>query len=114
MDKLTISIVILALSNFLAWFQLNGQFLWKNSPFWTNGIMMAIFGLPIGYMFFHATKLSYEHFGYVWNIRLIGFGLGNLIFAVMTWGILGEIPNWKTGICLVLAFTIILIQLVNK
>ena len=82
MDKLTISILILALSNFLAWFQLNGQFLWKDSSFWTNGIMMAIVGLPIGYMFFHATKLSYEHFGFTWNIRLIGFGVGTLFFGI--------------------------------
>ena len=92
-------------------FQLNGQFKWDfmKSQWW---IILA--GLPISYLFYYSTRLSYEHFGYVWNIRLIGFGLGNLIFAVMTWGILGEIPNWKTGLCLVLATTIILIQLMNK
>jgi hypothetical protein len=79
---------------------MNGQFKWDfmKSQWW---IILA--GLPISYLFYYSTRLSYEH-----------FGLGNLIFAVMTWGILGEIPNWKTGICLVLAFTIILIQLVNK
>ncbi len=113
MDKLTISIVILALSNFLAWFQLNGQFLWKNSPFWTNGIMMAIFGLPVGYMFFHATKLSYEHFGFTWNIRLIGFGVGTLIFGICSYLFLREIPTLKTLVCLLLALSIILIQVTN-
>jgi hypothetical protein len=68
--------------------------------------MMAIFGLPIGYMFFHATKLSYEHFGYVWNIRLIGFGICSYLF-------LREIPTLKTLVCLLLALSIILIQVTN-
>ena len=113
MDKLTISILILALINFLAWFQLNGQFLWKDSSFWTNGIMMAIVGLPIGYMFFHATKLSYEHFGFTWNIRLIGFGVGTLIFGICSYLFLREIPTLKTLVCLLLALSIILIQVTN-
>ena len=111
MSKLIGAICLSILGHIIAFFHMNGQFKWDfmKSQWW---IILA--GLPISYLFYYSTRLSYEHFGYVWNIRLIGFGLGNLIFEVMTWGILGEIPNWKTGICLVLAFTIILIQLVNK
>jgi hypothetical protein len=70
-------------------------------------------GIPISYLFYYSTRLSYEHFGYFWNIRLIGFGMGTLIFGLLTWGVLGEMPNMKVMISLALATVIILIQLTN-
>jgi|TARA_Y100000022_G_C13149407_1_gene328694 hypothetical protein len=74
---------------------------------------MAIFGIPIGYLFFYATRFSYEHFGFTWNIRMIGFGIGTLVFGVMSYLFLREIPTLKTIICLLLALSIILIQVTN-
>ena len=74
---------------------------------------MSIVGLPVGYMFFHATKFSYEHFGFIWNMRMIGFGVGTIIFGIMSYGILREVPTMKTFICILLAVAIILIQITN-
>jgi hypothetical protein len=107
------SIVLLVISNIMAFYQLNGQFIWKDSSFWNNGALMSIFGMPVGYMFFYATKFSYEHFGFVWNMRMIGFGVGTIIFGIMSYAILKEIPTMKTFICILLAVAIILVQVTN-
>ena len=113
MNKLDISVVTLAIVNIFAWFQLNGQFL-KNGPEWLKSkVFVFIIGAPIGLALWYATKWSYEHFGFTWNIRLIGFGLGTLVFGVMSWSILDEIPTLKTIICLMLAASIVLIQITN-
>ena len=107
------SIALLVIANIIAFFQLNGQFYWKDSSFWGNGALMSIVGIPVGYMFFHATRLSYEHFGFVWNMRMIGFGVGTIIFGIMSYLLLKEIPTLKTFICILLAIAIILIQVTN-
>ncbi len=106
---------ILLVSNIMAWWQLNAQFTtwFKNHWFWSSPGWMSIFGIPIGYLFFISTKLSYEHFGFTWNIRMIGFGIGTLVFGVCSYLFLKEIPTLKTIICLLLALTIILIQVTN-
>ena len=106
--KLMLATAILVVCNILAFFQLNGQFRWPDSPFWNNGFLMSIFGLPVGLGFFYATKLSYEHFGFVWNMRMIGFGVGTIIFGIMSYSLLKEIPTLKTFICILLAVAIIL------
>jgi len=114
MSKLTLSIILLLVSNIFAWWQLNGQFMWKDSKFWTNPIWMStLLGIPIGYMFWYATKLSYEHFGFTWNIRMIGFGVGTIVFGICSYVFLKEIPTLKTLICLLLALSIVLIQVTN-
>ena len=72
-----------------------------------------IAGALISPMFWYATKFSYEHFGQFWNIRLVGFGIGTIVFGIMTWLLQNEIPTLKTFICLMLAFAIVLIQITN-
>ena len=107
------SIILLVIANIIAFYQLNGQFIWKDTPFWNNGMWMSIVGIPVGYMFFWATKFSYEHFGFLWNMRMIGFGVGTIIFGIMSYAILKEVPTLKTFICILLAVAIILIQVTN-
>ena len=85
MNKLMMCIMWLSLGNILAFFQLQGQFMdkipdWVKSPWFVFGT-----GAPIGIMFWIATRLSYEYFGFFWNIRLMGFGLGTIIFGILTW-----------------------------
>ena len=113
MNKLFLAIIILILGNILAWYQLNAQFKWTESAFWNNPYYMSIFGIPVGYAFFIATKLCYEYFGFTWNMRMIGFGVGTIVFGIMSWAILDEIPTLKTFICILLAIAIILIQVTN-
>ena len=113
MTKLLLAVIILFVSNIVAWFQLNAQFRWTDSPFWTSPLWMSIFGFPVGLAFFYATKLSFEHFGFTWNMRMIGFGVGTVVFGIMSWIYLNEIPTLKTVICILLAIAIILIQVTN-
>ena len=115
MEKLIYSIGLMVFAHILHWFQMQTQFMeaYKTHWFWTNPYWMSIFGLPIGYLFFEATRLSYEHFGFTWNIRMIGFGLGTIIFGTMSYLLLREIPTLKTIICILLALSIILIQITN-
>ena len=97
----------------MAFYQLNGQFIWKDTWFWNNPWTTSLFGFPVSMMFFYATKYSYEHFGFMWNMRMIGFGVGTIIFGIMSYGILKEVPTTKTFICILLAVAIILIQITN-
>ena len=115
MSKLLLAVILLFFSNIMAWWQLNAQFTtWlKGHWFWSSPAWMALFGIPIGYMFFESTRLSYEHFGFTWNIRMIGFGIGTLVFGFCSYLFLREIPTLKTIICLLLALSIILIQVTN-
>jgi hypothetical protein len=46
-------------------------------------------------------------------MRLAGFGISTLVFGIMAWMLIGEIPTLKTLISLLLAISIILIQLTN-
>ena len=115
MSKIVMAMAILVISNIMAWWQLNAQFTQtlKGHWFWSNANWRALFGIPIGWLFFHSTRLSYEHFGFTWNIRLIGLGGGTIIFGIKSYLFLREIPTLKTIICLLLALSIILIQVTN-
>ena len=94
----------------LAFFHMNGQFKWE----WMKDMWWVVAGgIPISFLFYYATRFSYEHFGYFWNIRLIGFGMGTMIFGLLTWFVLNEPPNTRVIISLVLSAIIILIQLGN-
>jgi multidrug transporter EmrE-like cation transporter len=44
---------------------------------------------------------------------MIGFGVGTIIFGIMSYLLLKEIPTLKTFICILLAIAIILIQVTN-
>lgn len=108
MSKLLLSILICAIANIGVWLQQQGQFL--DYKFMKSQLWVMMWSIPLGNMFWLATKLSYEHFGQFWNIRLIGFGMGTIVFGLMTWLILDETPDMKNTISLILAAGIIFIQ----
>jgi len=113
MNKLWMAIIANIIAAGLAFFQLQGHYVWPkirflNSMWWVYGTSLIIAPL-----FFYATKWSYEHFGAFWNMRLAGFGIGTFIFGILTWLLIGEIPTLKTIVCLLLAIAIILIQVTN-
>ena len=113
MTKLAMSLLATVLINLFVWIQMNGQFI-KGAPAWLSSkALILAMGAPLGLSFWYATKWSYEHFGYTWGYRLTGFGLGTIVFGIMSWIILDEIPTLKTMISLMLAAAIILIQVSN-
>ena len=50
--------------------------------------------------------------GELWPIRLTGFAVGIMSFSVITYLVLGEGITLKTGISLILATVILLLQLI--
>ena len=112
MNKLYMALVFQSLAGVLAFFQLQGWVVWDKpwlkSMWWIYGTSLIIAPL-----FFWSTKWSYEHFGAFWNMRLAGFGVGTIVFGIMAWFYIGEIPTLKTIISLLLAMAIILIQVTN-
>ena len=108
MNKFLIALLFSIFGNIIAWMQMNGQFKYEwMRQWWVIGIM----GIPVSYFFFYSTRWYYEYFNNYWYVRPMGFGMATIIFGILTWLILGETPDTKTWICLILSAIIILIQL---
>ena len=93
--------------------QLQGQlkFEWMKQNAWFTVLM----GIPISFMFMQSVKCFVEGFGgQIWPSRLIGFGIGVIIFTIMSEIMFKEPFTTKTGICLTLGLLIILTQLFWK
>jgi len=52
--------------------------------------------------------------GEIWAPRLVGFGVGTIVFTIMSWGLFKEPFTIKTGVSTILALTILLIQIYWK
>jgi|TARA_Y100000034_G_scaffold8574_1_gene9298 FlaA1/EpsC-like NDP-sugar epimerase len=113
MTKLWWAIFAQTVAAILAFFQLQGHYVWPEIKFFKT--MWWVYGTSviIAPLFFYSTIWSYEHFGAFWNMRLAGFGIGTLVFGTLAWILIGEIPTMKTFVCLLLAAAIILIQVTN-
>jgi len=97
----------------MIWYQTNSQFFsdWvKERP-----LLMACLGIPISYILIYASRYVVAGFdGLLWPGRLIGFSTGMIIMAILTYVHLGESITVKTGVTLLLAFTIVMVQLYWK
>ena len=113
MNKLHLSLLMQFAGGVIAFFQLQGWVVWPDKPFLRSLSWMYLTSLAIAPLFFYSTKMSYERFGAFWNMRLAGFGIGTIIFGVLAWALIGEVPTIKTIVCLLLAAAIILIQITN-
>ena len=110
--KLAYAFLLGAIAQVISFIQLQGQVIWKFPK--DNPFIMMFLGLPISYIFIHATRIMNEHFGASWPGRLIGFGIGVIIFTIMSWFLFKEHPTPKTLVCLGLAFAIIGVQVFWK
>ena len=108
---IVLTIGIFLLNNILIWYQLNSQLVWD----WAKGTksmwIMSLLGIPISLLFWYATKIGYEGFGNLWAVRFMGFATSMLTFPIMTWLYLGETITLKTLVTILLAFIIMLLQL---
>ena len=112
MNKFFFSIIANILAGVIAFFQLQGHYVW-DKPFLKSLWWIYLTSLAIAPLYFYSTMWSYEHFGAFWNMRLAGFGIGTIVFGTLAWVFIGEIPTLKTIISLLLAITIILVQITN-
>jgi|TARA_B100000424_G_scaffold201645_1_gene158748 hypothetical protein len=106
-----ITIVLFIINNILIWYQLNSQLVWD----WAKGTksmwLMSLLGVPISLLFWYATKWGYIGFGNLWSVRFLGFATSMMTFPIMTYFYLGETITVKTFITIILAFIIMLLQL---
>ena len=97
----------------LTFFQLQGQlkYQWMKDYTWA----VVLMGIPISFMFMQSVKHFVLAFGgEIWPSRLIGFGIGVIVFTVMSELLFKEPFTTKTGICLFLGLLIILVQIFWK
>ena len=111
--KLVTGTLLFLLGQTLVWYQINGQFLseWVKK----NPLIISLLGIPISYVYIVATDHLVTAFdGELWPQRLIGFSMGMISFAFLTWFHLNQAITLKTATTLALAFTIVLIQVFWK
>ena len=113
MNNLTIALILIVISQFATYFQLQAQFFWswaKNHP-----ILFSLGGFPISIILIYYTKYCSAAFGgETWPGRLIGFAIGAVVFAILSYLIMNEPFTPKTIVCLCLAVGILLIQVLWK
>lgn len=111
--KLISGTLLFLLGQILVWYQINGQFIstWmKNHP-----LAVSFLGVPISFVYIYATQHLVEAFnGEMWPQRLIGFAMGMIAFAFLTWFHLNQTITPKTTVTLALAVAIVVIQIVWK
>ncbi len=110
--KIVYALLLSLLAQVISFIQLQGQMVWKFPK--ENPYIMMLLGLPISLIFIKTTKIFNEAFDANWPGRLIGFGIGVIVFTVMSWFIFKEHPTPKTLTCLGLAFTIVVLQIFWK
>jgi len=102
--------LLICISHVIFWFQVNGQFMWEF--FKNNPLIIALMGLPSGYLVIIAAKYGYQGFdGELWPMRIIGFSCGTILFSFLTYILMSEGLTIKTILCLILSLVIIIIQI---
>ena len=111
--KLITGTLLFLLGQIMVWYQINGQFIseWIKARPW----LMSLCGIPISYTYIYATQHLVEAFdGELWPQRLIGFAMGMIAFAFLTWFHLNQAITLKTAVTLALAVAIVVVQIVWK
>lgn len=111
--KLLAGILLFIVAQSMIWFQSNGQFIWP--WFKKNTLLISLLtGTSVSYIVIYGTRLMVDHFGALWPGRFIGFSVGMVVFAVLTWAFMEEGINLKTAVSLCLAMALLAVQLFWK
>lgn len=112
-DKFIYGVIFGVIAQIITFFQLQGQM--KYELLKNNMWLTVLMGLPISFLFMMSVKnfvLAYG--GQIWPSRIIGFGIGVIIFTIMSVVLFKEPMTLKTIMCLILGLAIIMIQLFWK
>ena len=114
MKDLLIGMGLIFIGQALIWYQTNGQFVWES--FKKNPLALAVvFGTVISYLLIMGTRYVVKYFdGLLWPGRFIAFGMGIISFTFFTWYYLDEGISTKTLISLLIAITLVSIQILWK
>lgn len=84
---------------------------WTDKLYW----VLMLLGLPISWAFMKSVQNFIVAFhGETWPSRLVGFGIGVVVFSILSWLMFNEGLSLKTIVCLILALGIILVQVLWK
>ena len=111
--SIALSFFLFIFGQIIVWCQVNGPLIWS----WAKEyrFLLMLLGVPITWLFMEATRYSVEGFGNLfWPGRFMSFVAGIFIFTLMTYMFRNEPINAKTAVSLVLAFSLILVQLFWK
>ena len=111
--KLLLGLLYGALGQVASFMQLQGsiKYGWSEKYLW----LLLLSGIPISYLYIKSVNLYVQGFGgQTWPSRLVGFALGVVIFTILSSVLFQEHLNLKTVVSLILAFTIVGIQIFWK
>jgi len=78
-------------------------------------ILLLMGGIPLTWLYLQSVKhIVFSFNGEIWPSRILGFGIGILVFGLMSYFWFKEPITLKTLLCLSLALIIILIQIMMK
>lgn len=113
MNKLLLGFLYGLLAQIITFLQLQGNIKWN----WYERypIIVLSMSIPMAWLYIKSVESFVEHFnGEIWPSRLLGFGIGIIVFALMSYFLFNESISLKTFICLVLACGILGIQIFWK
>lgn len=113
MNKLLLGIVYGFLAQVITFLQLQGNIKWN----WYQRfpILVLAAAIPISWLFIKSVEsfvLAFD--GEIWPSRLIGFAIGIIVFASMSYFLFKEPVTMKTFVCLILACLILGVQIFWK
>ena len=113
MNKLLSGILWGILGQVSSFLQLQGSV--KYGWFQKYPIIVLLSSIPAAWFYIKSVEnlVSWGN-GQLWPSRLIGFGIGIVVFVLLSWLLFKEPFSLKTIICLLLAASILLIQIFWK
>jgi multidrug transporter EmrE-like cation transporter len=112
-NKIMLGMIFGALGQMGTFMQLQGSYKygWYEKYYW----IIIFASVPLGWLYIKSVNYFISGFGgQIWPSRLVGFGVGVIIFTIMSIYLFKEPLNLKNGLCLCLGFCIILVQLLVK
>jgi hypothetical protein len=106
-------IFLMFVAQVLTFYQVQGGL--KYPWFKNNYPLVLLMGIPISVVYIESIHQMIAHYGgLLWPSRIIGFGVGVIVFAVLSALVFEETITLKTFVLLGLSLLLILIQLFWK
>jgi hypothetical protein len=113
MNRLLFGIIFGILGQVFSFMQLQGSI--KYGWYQKYPILILLSSIPAAWFYIKSVEhLVYWGDGELWPSRLIGFGIGIIVFVILSLILFKEPITLKTLICLMLAVSILLVQMFWK
>jgi hypothetical protein len=113
MNRLLLGIIFGIFGQIFSFLQLQGSI--KYGWYQKYPIVILLSSIPAAWLYIKSVEnLVHWGNGELWPSRLIGFGLGIIIFVSLSWLLFREPITLKTFICLMLSVSILLVQIFWK